>query len=308
MDSRFNRRAFLGGVAAVSLHESSVAQSRPADKPPTLSAYQFSGNIWVWANDRLLTCYRADPTQKYPYFYPVAGPATGISLTDESAMPYPHHRSLFLACDRVNGANYWQEGGERGRILSAGPSMTASESTVVIDDRCEWRTPEQPSVLRDNRRFTITAPQAHLHLIDADIAWTALTAVHISQTNHSLFAIRAARPLAPVGGGRLINSAGACGEKSTFGQKAKWCGFEGTRCGTTEAIVLMDHPANPWSPCRWFTRDYGFASPTPFNWLDESGWKLREQQTLRLRYRVVLSGRRLDPTELNLLHAEFAKA
>jgi hypothetical protein len=38
-----------------------------------------------------------------------------------------------------------------------------------------------------------------------------------------------------------------------------------------EGIALLDHPGNPWSPCKWFTRDYGFISPSPFNWLDQAG-------------------------------------
>ena len=31
---------------------------------------------------------------------------------------YPHHTSLLFGCDLVNGGNYWQEGLERGRMIS----------------------------------------------------------------------------------------------------------------------------------------------------------------------------------------------
>jgi hypothetical protein len=50
---------------------------------------------------------------------------------------------------------------------------------------------------------------------------------------------------------------------------------------------VMDHPANPWAPCPWFTRDYGHLSPSPFNFL-ERPWELQKQESIRLRYRVVL--------------------
>jgi hypothetical protein len=63
-------------------------------------------------------------------------------------------------------------------------------------------------------------------------------------------------------------------------------------------VALMDHPKNPWSPCQWFTRDYGFISPTPMNWLGPEGWSLPAGQSVRLRYRVV--GYAGDPLAVNL--------
>jgi hypothetical protein len=68
----------------------------------------------------------------------------------------------------------------------------------------------------------------------------------------------------------------------------------------------MDHPANPWSPCRWFTRDYGFISPTPFNWLDERGWQLETGESIRLRYRIVVSSERVISSAMDKLYGGYA--
>jgi len=37
-----------------------------------------------------------------------------------------------------------------------------------------------------------------------------------------------------------------------------------------------------------FTRDYGYISPTPFNWLDDAGLRLAAGETLELEYQVVV--------------------
>ena len=37
-------------------------------------------------------------------------PISRVSVTSESAQPWPHHRSVFMGADRVNGGNYWQGG------------------------------------------------------------------------------------------------------------------------------------------------------------------------------------------------------
>jgi hypothetical protein len=284
------RRRFIQGASTATVGGLLGARlsAQEAAPVPQLSAYQVGPQIWVRCGGVTLTCYRAHPTQKYPYFFPLAGPATGQSLTTESSEPYPHHRSVMFACDRVNGADYWQEGLERGQIVSRGPTVEASEAgRVVIVDACDWRMGNGPVDLLDQRRFTLSAPSAEVRLLEADITLTAARDVHIERTNHSLFAIRCAPELSPKAGGMLVNSEGLNGEKATFGQKAAWCAFFGERFGATEGVALMDHPQNPWSPCTWFTRDYGFISPTPMNWLPDQGLSLASGSSLRLRYLVV---------------------
>ena len=277
------------------------------DGPAVLSAYAFQSRVWVRINDTLFACYRAGPTQKYPYIYPIVGPASGLPMTDESGVPWPHHRSCFLACDHVNGGNYWQGQVERGQIVSRGPKIESDgPGRVVIADQCDWLRPGQTAIVQDNRRFVLTVAKEGQRIIDVDIELTAKVDVRVTKTNHSLFAIRAARALAPIGGGKLVNANGQDGEKATFGKVARWCGYQGTRLGVTEVIVLMDHPGNPWSPCPWFTRDYGFISPTPFNWLEDEGWGLAGGGSIRLRYRVVAAQGTIHSSGIEALYDAFA--
>jgi len=321
MPERTRRRELLKNVAAAAAGSAAIAAAAPADRVNKrhasvpdghqgLSAYAFGSRVWVRVGGRVFTCYRAEPNQKYPYFYPVIGPGTGLPMTDEAALPYRHHRSLFFGCDHVNGGNYWQQPLTRGRIASQGPGIEkeSNEKRVTIADRCLWKRPDREPVIEDTRRFAFTVPSRDQRFIDADITLIAKVDVHITRTNHSFFSLRAARDLAPIGGGKLLNAEGASGEKATAGVESAWCGYQGRRLGITESIVLMDHPANPFSPCKWFTRDYGFISPTPFYWLDENGWHLPQGDSIRLRYRVVATNGPIDKGGLARIHTAWSAA
>jgi hypothetical protein len=290
-------------------------QPRPVPGAEKLTVYQVEpGNpqIWVrWANC-VLTSYRAHHSQKYPYMYPLSGPLSGLSLTSETALPWPHHRSLMFACDRVNGGNYWQEGLRLGQILSTGPRPGKLTSEAVeIFDSCEWKKPGGPVVCKDQRKITVTVAGERLRFIDWEIRWIAVEDLTVAKTNHSLFAIRAAEDISPWGGGTLINSQGQSGERATFGRPAAWCGYHGRRRtipgGVVEGIAILDHPQNPWSPCPWFTRDYGFISPTPLNFIQQP-WHLPAGKSVLLRYRVVLHAGDHKDAGLDAIHKAWATA
>jgi len=321
MDNNLPRRDFLklslaAAAAPIGAHlaaSAATAQPRPVPGADKLTVYQVeAGNphIWVrWAN-RLLTSYRAHRSQKYPYMYPVAGPVSGLSLTTETSLPYPHHRSLLFACDRVNGGNYWQTGLKAGQILSTGPRLgQITPESAEIFDQCEWKKPGGPVVCKDERKITITVAGPPLWFIDWEIKWIAVQDVTVTKANHSLFAIRAAEDITPWGGGTLINSEGQSGEKATFGKQAAWCGYHGKRQNVpgnvVEGIAIFDHPKNPWAPCPWFTRDYGFISPTPFNFIKKP-WQLPAGESALLRYRVVLHAGDHKDANLDEIHKAWA--
>jgi hypothetical protein len=261
----------------------------PAAPGLKLSAQRLDDRIDVRVDDRVFTSYRFGAGQKYPYFYPVTGPLSGVSVTTESALPWPHHRSLFFGCDKVNGGNYWQEGNEEGQIVSRGATIvSAGPERVEIRDECDWRKPGAPPVLRDHREIRIEAKSPSVRLVRFQVTLVAQTEVRIEKTNHSLFAARMAPELSAQAGGVLVNSAGATGEKGTYGVSAAWCDVSGTRFGLREGLAILDSPKNRFYPSRWFTRDYGFFSPTPFNWLDDVGLRLSPGERLELEYLVVV--------------------
>ncbi len=264
-----------------------------------VTAVKVGDRIDVSINGNLFTRYLFQDDEKYPFFFPVNGPS-GISVTSMRNNPYPHHSSLFFTCDRVNGGNYWQEGLERGQIKSLRAEILESgENRVVIENECIWWRPGAPSPVRDIRHITITAPQADLFQIDFAITMDMLMDVTIEKTNHSLFSARVAHDIAVAGGGTMINAGGEVGETETFGKRSPWMDYSGTRNGKTEGIAIMQHPSNPWYPAPWFTRDYGFISPTPMYWPeDDKATRFKKGESLKLRYRVVVHSGEVDIEEL----------
>lgn len=245
--------------------------------------------VVVDVDGKLFTCYKFAGSQKYPYFWPVNGPLSGKSITTETSEPYPHHHSLLFGCDRVNGANFWQDVNERGQILSQGPKIiTASPQRIVLTDTCLWKQPGKEPIIEDTRQITICAPSEKLRIIDFKITVTPLVDIEILKTNHSLFSARVVPELSVKSGGTLINAEGNTSEKGTFGAASPWCDYSGTRDGATEGIAILQNPANRWYPSKWFTRDYGFFSPTPMYWLEGDKLNLAKGEKLTLEYRVVV--------------------
>ncbi|MEK7718476.1 MAG: PmoA family protein [Bacteroidota bacterium] len=257
-----------------------------------LTAVKVGSKINVTIDGKYFTSYICSPDEKYPFFYPVNGPLSGGSVTSMRNGEYPHHSSLFFGCDQVNGGNYWQEGLERGRIISVNAEiMKEGGDSVVISDECIWIRPGALSPVKDSRKFTITSPSAAVRLIDAEITMEMLMDVTIKKTNHSLFSVRMAADLSVKNGGTMVNAEGESGEKATFGKSSPWMDYFGKRGDFVEGIAILQHPANPWFPSPWFTRDYGFMSPTPMYWpANDNETTVKKGEKLLLRYRVEVHG------------------
>jgi hypothetical protein len=279
--------------------------TQPDSGQPRLKAQLERDHVRVLVDGRLFTDYLYSKDSKLPHFHPLVGPRSGHSITVKEATPYPHHASLWFGCDRVNGGNFWQEGLDRGRIRSEKVRILddgTTSGTVVIEQGCLWERPGADAPFSDLRTIRITAPSATRRVIDFDILLTALTDVRVEKSNHSLFAARMAPDLAVTSGGRLINAAGDAGEKATFGKTAAWMDARGSRVGDiVEGLTLYPHPNNPDHPVPWFTRDYGFLSPTSLNWLEDGEIRFEKGETIRLQYRVILHADNPPNEELDRL-------
>ena len=293
--------AVLGSLAVLAGCAGSTVSGR------SLQAVQLDDRIQVTVDGRLVTEYRYAEGQKYPYFYPVVGPRTGESVTTETSEPYPHHHSLFFGSDFVNGGNYWQDELSRGQIVAQETRIVrASGAAVEFTQTSLWMRPDAEPPFRDERMIRISSPSDDIRIIDFDITLTPLIDVRIERTNHSLFAARMAPALSVDSGGTLVNSRGGRNAEGTFEQEAEWADFWGTRNGVAEGLAILNHPQNRWTPPPWFTRDYGFFSPTPFNWFEEGHLDLARGEQLRLRYRVVVHGGNTEEARIADIYREYA--
>jgi Methane oxygenase PmoA len=288
----------------------SVATAIPAYAQQKLAAVQVGSRIDVTIEGKFFTSYRFAADEKYPFLFPVNGPS-GASVTSMRNGEYPHHSSLFFSCDKVNGGNYWQEGLNRGRIASKGPVLEAGAGNqIVILDTCDWTRPDAPQPLRDTRRIVISAPSPGIRQIDFDITLEALEDVVIEKTNHSLFSARMDPDLTPLFGGTMVNAEGDLAEKGTFGKASPWLACHATRDDkTSEGLAILQHPQNPDYPAPWFTRGYGFLSPTPMFWpADGKNTRIPKGQKLRLCYRVIVFSGTPESVGIRHIFTQFAES
>lgn len=255
----------------------------------TVTAKKFGDKIEIRANGDLLTNYIFSEHEKYPFFYPVNGPSKA-SVTSMRNGNYPHHSSLFFGCDKVNGGNYWQEGIERGQIISLRVDiLETGGQKVVIENECIWKRPGADAPIKDKRTITVTVISESKYQIDFNITMEMLMDVTIDKTNHSLFSARMDPDLAVINGGTIINAEGKTGEKGTFGKPSAWIDYYGKRMGNIEGMAILQHPTNAFFPSPWFTRDYGFFSPTPMYWPENNKFThLKKGEKIKLRYRILV--------------------
>jgi len=251
--------------------------------------------VWIRWKNMPLTCYRAEALQKYPYFYPLNALKSGLSLTSESAQPWPHHRSVFFGADRVNGRNYWQNNPDKDRIVSKKLALgECTEKSVEIFNDCLWTPFEGEPIIADKRRFLLTILNDETYTLDCYFELTALTEVTFDKTNHGFFGVRVEQDLSVDGGGVLLNSEGQQSEQNTLDKPARWMTSFGKRYGRddglVEGVAIMSPPykRSPFDRSVWFTRNYGNFSPMPFNsFATDEKFIMPKGDVLRLAYRTV---------------------
>jgi hypothetical protein len=282
----------------------------PEDRQaPNLTAYLYGGQVLFRWNNVVIATYRACPLQKYPYFSNLAGPVSGLPLTTESSMPFPHHRGLWLGCEPLNNGDYWSDNSlDKGQIRACELKLgKTTDRSAEVCHKSTWVRKDAPSPFQDERCITFQVHDHKTYFIDFDLNLTALEDINIKRAKHSFFALRAAPDISTDGGGKLMNANGNEGESGTFGKPANWCGYHGKRANRpdiVEGIAMMNHPENPWKDCPWFTRDYGHLSPAPFNFLDRP-WELAKGKSIRLRYRVVLHAGTPQEANLNQIYRDW---
>ncbi len=279
-----------------------------ADEAQRVGAALEEDRLVVYVNGEEFTAYKFGAEHKYPFFYPVIGPATGESVTAWDQAPYPHHSSLYISLDWVRSAgvergNYWQPRHEleTGQVFSRKPRIIeATGDRVVLQDECDWIVPEHDAhQLRDTRTITISAPSPHIRLLDFQFDFEVLEDLRVGPTGHSFFSVRMRPELAPgdeqrgpeqapLGTGTIVDSAGNVNEDEARGHTgAWWSAMFGQHHGATEGVAIVQHPDNPLAPAPWFNRNYGFLSPTPFDFMDEPR-ALEKGMKYTMRYRTIV--------------------
>ncbi|RJP31693.1 MAG: hypothetical protein C4527_07285 [Candidatus Omnitrophota bacterium] len=245
-------------------------------------------------HDKSILVYRYNDVPFKPYvqqFHTLKG----VNVLRDAPYDHLHHHALMFAVS-VNGVTFWEEGENAGSQIHQSFSNVQVGQSAEIDsarfmETLEWISPKTISLLREERSLEL------IPLIDVNVLlliWQSRltpspdqTKITIAGNHYYGLGIRFPVTMDKIGqftnaentDGRIFR-----GEEQLL--EANWCAYT-VENENPLTICMFDHPTN-YRPVTWFTMK------TPFSYLSatllyhEKPIELEYDQSLKLRYAVVI--------------------
>lgn len=271
-----------------------------------------------------LLTYRFSPTEPKPYVATLLAPSAPLpglakSIVQDAPADHPHHRGVWYGHGHFGDADVWLEQPDTGRVTHDG--FTARwDDTTPADGRTgagfvstdTW-TAADGRVLGHDTRGVCVLPRDDSPGFSVDLDFRLVPAdgaVTLGECVDAGFpAVRLADVIDQFDGGHFVTDTGVA-EFDTAGTEARWLAAWGRFDGSPMAvhdtcgIAMLDHPTNPGHPAKWFTR--------PFGWFTPSGTQFAPIELpadgLRWRHRLVVFAGEPDTTRLDAAWDDFAAA
>ena len=255
------------------------------------------------------------PVDSGGYFHPLTTPA-GVVVTDVAPADHPHHRGVFLAWVEMHGkkdADFWGWGEHAPikdrRIVSRGARGTTDDKGRLTNmtARNDW-VAEGETVLSEALAAVVwTDGPAKATVLDLTYTLTPTSDLTLSRWAFSGFCVRTRgdgklAAYAPAGEVKLPNPSHVKPESDW--PAAPWYGYTlKFDDGKVAGVAVIDHPQNP--PSLWHNhRDVRMLNPCI---VAPAEVKLKANEPLVLRYRVVAHDGETPGAELNRLAKEWGK-
>src|SRR5262245_44337027 len=164
------------------------------------------------------------PQYPRPFFYPLVGPASGLSLTrmgHPGAPDHDHHRSIWFAHEKVSGVNFWGDATMARVRQKQWLAYQDGENEAVMAVRLGWFDGHDPKELLEQDLLVALIPgREEESLVEFQSSFRPFAEqLEFGKTNFGFLAVRVAKAVSAFfGGGTLTNSAGAAGEPAIFGK------------------------------------------------------------------------------------------
>lgn len=272
-----------------------------------LEVQELDDSVSMLLDDRVLWTYNHNPKEGKPYFHPLSC-IDGTVFTDLRPEDHPWHRGMWFSWKFINGINYWEEDRETG--LSQGQTHLLSVERVVSEGKkvtlylklSYSPGPAAEPVLLENREIVIDPPdkqgayrinwKSSFYAQDDDVTLDR-TPIPGEPEGKSWggYAGLSVRMNSEMKGGVFRNSEGKT-DAETWAQKARWIAFTSPK---KSSISFLDHPSNLRYPSKWYVaRGMPYFSPAI---LFDSSYSLKGNESLTLRYRVIVSPEPIPPNE-----------
>jgi hypothetical protein len=275
----------LCAATAVLAHGDSAA-GEPAASRIAVDIDRDANALTVTIDARTAFVYRFGPDVDLPHFDPFHSPS-GRPMTVKIADPFPHHRSFWVADERVQlegqpekvniySALYsgvvdkekspWPVAPYKRRAVHGEFSNVKTDGdTAAFDEQLTWRNGELP-LLDELRSYRVRALGDGEYFLDFSFQLRASYGAVTITRDASHYAIPYIRMNGTFsvekGGGRIVNSQGGVNQSGTNNQPATWVDYSAPLDGRQgwEGLACMIHPDQK-PPHLWLTRDYGTWGP-----------------------------------------------
>ncbi|MBM3294571.1 MAG: hypothetical protein FJY82_08600 [Candidatus Aminicenantes bacterium] len=286
----------------------------PATRPEAAAAAEISlrrddkaGRLAVLIGGREAFAYQYAAALDLPHYWPLNSPG-GRNMLVQRAEPYPHHRSFWFADTvRIEGGrevslyNAYYSGREvesgkryeppfRDRIRHLEFSrLDAGGARALIEARLAWETDEAGPLLEERRTMTVQALGGGEYFLDLVFELRVLVEALEFRSDEVHYAwpyLRLEKRWSGESGGKIMNDAGAEGEKATNMQVAKWIDYSNTVDAETAGVAVFQYP--DWANHRWLTREYGCFGPRRPDGVSGKPFLLLKGGTVRQRVGVLV--------------------
>jgi hypothetical protein len=254
--------------------------------------------------------WHSGPQYPRPFFYPLAGPASGQSLTrmgHPGAPDHDHHRSVWFAHEKVSGVNFWSDRTPARVSQTQWLAYQDGDDEAVMAVRLGWFDGHDPKPLleQDLLAAVLPGPEGESFVELQTTFRPTAERLEFGRTNFGFLAVRVAKAISAFfGGGVLTSSDGRVGEEAIFGKPAAWVDYSGEQRGGKEGVTYFDHPSNPGYPTSWHVREDGWMGAAACL---TASRLTTQKDPLTLRYLLHAHRGLLDPGQARETLREFGR-
>ncbi|TWT83455.1 hypothetical protein CA13_49200 [Planctomycetes bacterium CA13] len=245
-----------------------------------------AGSMTMTIDGKTALVYRYDSSVDLPHFDPFNS-SSGRPMTVKITEPYPHHRSFWVAEERVHLEGQPERAGIYNALYSGVTDKTKSKWPVApykrrvvhvefsglktdgdlaeIDEKLTWMNGDVP-LLDELRHYRVRALDKGQYFLDFSFELRATYGNVTITRDASHYAIPYIRMNdtfnVEKGKGKIVNSEAGENQEGTHNQLATWVDYSAPLEGQqdSEGLACFIHSSKK-PPHLWLTRDYGTWGP-----------------------------------------------
>lgn len=239
----------------------------------------------------------------------------GTVLTEDFPEDHPHQHGLYSAWHQLYvGERRVGDGWEQEDVTwdVRDVEVLEGDASSAVRARVAWISPRYAAAdgrpepfLEESATLRVYPAHEHHREIDVSIALRALVdSVRIGgsedEKGYGGFSLRVRLPEDV----QFVGPAGPVEPQETAVEAGPWVDVSATYGQAPSGVTILQHPSNPGYPQPWILRSE--ASMQNPKWPGETPVLIPTDESVTLRYRLVVHAGRLDALSVDDLHARYA--